>query len=220
MAEAKAKQKIEGLKTRQLRAIVDAHRADSKKLSTVDMKGAVQAVIASVKEYFSGAKEILLEDVELEQGCYVANAPGGTPGSPTFIKDPSWRVVISFKLGEPGTLSDVMGGDPRLYREIYIDPSNGLLRSMGNLGEMSTYEEILIDKYKTKGILIDANLALLYLMGNFNLRLVGDGKFNKLSSYKTEDFNVLLRLKNKFKKAVTTPRVLMEVSNLVNDLPA
>lgn len=85
---------------------------------------------------------------------------------------------------------------------------------------MSTYEGILIDKYKSKGILIDANLALLYLVGNFNLRLVGDGKFNKLSSYKTEDFNVLLRLKNKFKKAVTTPHVLTEVSNLVNDLPA
>ena len=84
---------------------------------------------------------------------------------------------------------------------------------------MSTYEEILIDTYKTKGILIDANLALLYLVGSFDLRLVGDGKFNKLSNYKTEDYRLLLRLKCRFKKAVTTPHVLTEVSNLTNDLP-
>jgi len=84
---------------------------------------------------------------------------------------------------------------------------------------VSTYEEILIEKYRTKGILIDANLALLYLVGSFNLRLVGDGKFNKLSNYKTEDYWLLLRLKDKFKKAVTTPHVLTEVSNLTNDLP-
>lgn len=84
---------------------------------------------------------------------------------------------------------------------------------------MNTYEEILIDKYKAKGILLDANLALLYLVGNFDLRLVGDGKFNKLSNYKTDDYRLLLRLKNRFKKAVTTPHVLTEVSNLTNDLP-
>jgi hypothetical protein len=84
---------------------------------------------------------------------------------------------------------------------------------------MSTYEEILIDRYKAKGILIDANLALLYLVGSFDLRLVGDGKFNKLSNYATDDYRLLLRLKYKFKKAVTTPHVLTEVSNLINDLP-
>jgi hypothetical protein len=84
---------------------------------------------------------------------------------------------------------------------------------------MSSYQEVLIDKYKTKGILIDANLALLYLVGSFDLRLVGDGKYNKLSKYDTEDYQLLLRLKNVFEKAVTTPHVLTEVSNLTNDLP-
>ena len=84
---------------------------------------------------------------------------------------------------------------------------------------MSTYEELLIDKYKSKGILIDANLALLYFVGSNNLRLVGDGKFNKLSNYTIEDFRMLLKLKKAFKKAVTTPHVLTEVSNLTGDLP-
>jgi hypothetical protein len=67
--------------------------------------------------------------------------------------------------------------------------------------------------------LIDANLALLYLVGSFDLRLVGDGKYNKLSKYNIEDYHLLLRLKKVFNKAVTTPHVLTEVSNLANDLP-
>jgi hypothetical protein len=84
---------------------------------------------------------------------------------------------------------------------------------------MSTYEELLIERHRLKGILIDANLALLYLVGSCDLRLVGDGKFNKLSNYTAEDYRLLLRLKKIFRKAVTTPHVLTEVSNLTNDLP-
>jgi len=37
--------------------------------------------------------------------------------------------------------------------------------------------------------------------------------------YNAEDYHLLLRLKGVFKKAVTTPHVLTEVSNLTNDLP-
>jgi hypothetical protein len=84
---------------------------------------------------------------------------------------------------------------------------------------MSSHQERLVERYKAKGILIDANLALLYLVGGYDLRLVGDGKYKKLSKYNEEDYRILLRLKNVFKKAVTTPHVLTEVSNLTNDLP-
>jgi len=84
---------------------------------------------------------------------------------------------------------------------------------------MSSYVEVLIGKYIKRGILVDSNLALLYLVGGYDLRLVGDGKYNKLSKYAVEDYELLLRLKNLFKKAVTTPHVLTEVSNLTNDLP-
>jgi hypothetical protein len=87
------------------------------------------------------------------------------------------------------------------------------------LAILDNYVELLIDRYKTRGLLIDANLALLYLVGGYDLRLVGDGKFNKLSKYETADYKLLLRLKKVFKKAVTTPHVLTEVSNLINDLP-
>ena len=84
---------------------------------------------------------------------------------------------------------------------------------------MSSYLDSLIERYKAKGVLVDANLALLYLVGGYDLGLVGHGKFNKLSKYTIEDYHLLLRLKKFFKKAVTTPHVLTEVSNLVNDLP-
>jgi len=84
---------------------------------------------------------------------------------------------------------------------------------------MSSYLELLIDRYIPKGILIDANLALLYLVGSYDLRLIGDGKYNKLSKYVQEDFQLLLTLMKLFKRAVTTPHVLTEVSNLTNDLP-
>jgi hypothetical protein len=84
---------------------------------------------------------------------------------------------------------------------------------------MSSYLELLIEKFKGRGLLIDSNLSLLYLVGSYDLHLVGDGKYNKLSKYIEEDFHVLVRLKSVFKKTVTTPHVLTEVSNLANDLP-
>jgi len=84
---------------------------------------------------------------------------------------------------------------------------------------MSSYVELLFQKYQSKGLLIDANLLLLYLVGSYDTRLIGAGKYNKLSKYTAEDFNLLLRLKAVFANSVTTAHVLTEVSNLVNDLP-
>ncbi len=84
---------------------------------------------------------------------------------------------------------------------------------------MSSYVQDLLDRYGSKGILVDANLLLLDLVGSYDLRLVGDGRFNKLSKYVSEDYKLLTRLKRVFRVAVTTPHVLTEVSNLAGDLP-
>ena len=84
---------------------------------------------------------------------------------------------------------------------------------------MSSHVDYLIEKYLAKGLLIDSNLALLYLVGGHDSRLIGDGKYNKLSNYTLEDFRILVRLKSIFRKTVTTPHVLTEVSNLAGDLP-
>ena len=85
---------------------------------------------------------------------------------------------------------------------------------------MSSYVETLLDTYKSKGLLVDSNLLLLYLVGSYDTSLVGDGKFNKLSKYTAEDYRLLVRLKAVFARSVTTPHVLTEVSNLTNDLPS
>ena len=77
----------------------------------------------------------------------------------------------------------------------------------------------MFERYKPKGILIDANLLLLYLVGTYDQRLIGDGKYNKLSKYTIEDYEILIRLKSLFRRTVTTPHVLTEVSNLVGDMP-
>jgi len=93
------------------------------------MKGAVKAARAYIEEFFVGAKEILLEEVEMRPGYYESIRPETAPDR-IYKKDPLWRVVLSFKLGEPGTLSEVMGGDPRLFREILVEPETGATRSI------------------------------------------------------------------------------------------
>lgn len=84
---------------------------------------------------------------------------------------------------------------------------------------MSSYAGILLDRYRAKGLLIDANLLLLLLVGTYDLRLIGDGKFNKLSKYTAGDYRILHRLRALFATTVTMPHVLTEVSNLTCDLP-
>jgi hypothetical protein len=84
---------------------------------------------------------------------------------------------------------------------------------------VSSYIDLLIENYRAKGLLIDSNLALLYLVGSYDPQLIGDGKYNKLSKYVVEDYRLLVRLRKVFRKAVTTPHVLTEVSNLACDLP-
>lgn len=84
---------------------------------------------------------------------------------------------------------------------------------------MNDYVDVLIQKFKSKGLLIDANILLLYLVGSYNPQLIGDGKYNKLSKYTVEDYRILIRLRGIFNQIVTTPHVLTEVSNLAGDFP-
>jgi hypothetical protein len=81
-----------------------------------------------------------------------------------------------------------------------------------------TYAATLIEKYRAAGLFLDANLLLLYLVGNIDLNLVGVGHYNKLSDFKIEQMALLHRLVGCFKRLVTTAHVLTEVSNLVGDM--
>jgi len=76
-------------------------------------------------------------------------------------------------------------------------------------------EEIILG-YKNKGVLIDANILLLFCIGTLNKDYIP--KFKRTSMYVVEDFDILTTFLSLFTKVVTTPNVLTEVSNLANSL--
>lgn len=77
---------------------------------------------------------------------------------------------------------------------------------------------MLIEKYRSRGLLLDSNLLLLYLVGTANPLLVGTGQYNKLSNFDIEQLGTLRQLLLFFDRAVTTAHILTEVSNLVGTL--
>ncbi len=68
-------------------------------------------------------------------------------------------------------------------------------------------------KYRTKGILVDANLLLLYVVGLHDRAFIP--RFKRTARYTPDDFDFLQMLLGEFKRHVTLPNVLTEVSNLL-----
>jgi hypothetical protein len=64
-----------------------------------------------------------------------------------------------------------------------------------------------------RAILLDANLLLLVAIGNFDRTLIGR---RRLDEYTPGDFDLLLREISPFRRNLTTPHVLAEVSNLAD----
>jgi rRNA-processing protein FCF1 len=71
-------------------------------------------------------------------------------------------------------------------------------------------------RYRSRGILVDTNILLLYFVGKFNRDQVP--KFKRTNQFTPEDFDLLVRLLSLFKRIATTPNVLSEVSNLSGQL--
>ncbi|MFH1860532.1 MAG: PIN domain-containing protein [bacterium] len=76
----------------------------------------------------------------------------------------------------------------------------------------NSYLELLLPKHKNRGIVVDANLLLVYFLGSFNPQLIP--QYKRTKSYTIEDFTVLYQLIKYFDRLVTTPNILTEVSNL------
>lgn len=66
-----------------------------------------------------------------------------------------------------------------------------------------------------KGIVVDTNLFLVYLVGCADSRLLS--KFKRTNSYNEQDFESLLSALNNFTTIVTTPHVLTEVTDLLDN---
>ncbi|MEH2182111.1 hypothetical protein [Nostoc sp.] len=74
----------------------------------------------------------------------------------------------------------------------------------------------LISRYHQKGILIDTNILLLYFVGTVNRERIT--RFNRTQQFIPEDYDLLLRIISRFRKLITTPNILTEVSNFVDKL--
>jgi len=72
----------------------------------------------------------------------------------------------------------------------------------------------LIQRHRKKGVLVDANLLLLFFVGLFDRTQIQRFKRTR-QNYTPEDHDVLVRLLRFFDdKLLTTPNILTEVSNL------
>ena len=84
---------------------------------------------------------------------------------------------------------------------------------------MRDYVTQLLTKYRNSGILLDANILILYFVGSLDRNLIP--KFGPTKIFTKEDYNILFNILRQLRieKFVTTPNVLTEVNNLANKLP-
>lgn len=80
---------------------------------------------------------------------------------------------------------------------------------------MNTYVLDVIRKYKDKGILIDTNIGLLYLVGSFDASEIRN--HGRTSKYTEDDFDRISKFVAHFAVRVTTPHVLTEMSDLLGN---
>jgi len=74
----------------------------------------------------------------------------------------------------------------------------------------------LINRHRRTGILIDANLLLLLVVGRFDQQRILT--FERTSAFMIEDYRLLEVIVRQFSKILTTAHVLTEVSNLSTKL--
>jgi len=72
----------------------------------------------------------------------------------------------------------------------------------------------LLSKYQHKGILVDTNILVLWFVGTANRERIA--KFKRTETFLPEDYDLLVKVLNRFSKMVTTPNILTEVNSLIN----
>ena len=75
----------------------------------------------------------------------------------------------------------------------------------------------LVERNRSRGILVDTNLLLLFVIGTYDRSRIA--MFKRTQSFLPEDFDLLGSLLRNFSRIATTPNVLTEVSNLTTQLP-
>lgn len=80
---------------------------------------------------------------------------------------------------------------------------------------MNDYLLKLIQKYKQKGLLVDTNILLLYIVGIVNVDLIRN--FSRTINFTENDFYLVEKFINFFDVNITTPHILTEVSDLLGN---
>ena len=81
---------------------------------------------------------------------------------------------------------------------------------------MPDFLEATIGPHRHRGLLLDSNLLVLYVVGQADRRLVRS--FKRTREFTDADFRLLFGLMASFSSLVTTPHVLTEVNGLTNQL--
>lgn len=80
---------------------------------------------------------------------------------------------------------------------------------------MNDYLLKLIQKYKRKGLLIDTSILLLYIVGSFDINLIRT--FKRTQMFSENDFEIVSKFIDYFELKITTPHVLTEVSDFIDN---
>ena len=81
---------------------------------------------------------------------------------------------------------------------------------------MNSHIDNLVRQYRTRGVLVDTNLLLLYFVGSADSRHVT--RFKRTRQYTEDDFRILAGFLALFPTLATLPNILTEVSNLIAPL--
>ena len=71
----------------------------------------------------------------------------------------------------------------------------------------------LLMQYRSKGLLLDTNLFLLFVVGSAVPKALSTFKPTMNQGFTARDFDLLSRIMSLFSRLVTTPHILTEVSN-------
>src|SRR5258707_129351 len=80
------------------------------------------------------------------------------------------------------------------------------------------YARTLLDTHRHTGLLIDANLLLVYFVGLCDRAMIQS--FKRTRAYTEADFVLLQGVLSQFERIITTPAVLTEVNSLGSQLQA
>lgn len=82
---------------------------------------------------------------------------------------------------------------------------------------MSQDIDQILAKYRGKGVIIDSNLLLLFVVGSHDQNRISS--FKRTKKFGRDDYLLVERFVSCFKTVRTTPSILTEVSNHLNQLP-